>query len=362
MHIGIPKERKADEYRVALTPFDVKKLIESGHTVVVETGAGEGANLFDSIYEEVGALIADQKTVWQQDMIIKVKEPQLEEYKFFRDGQIVFSYLHLAANQPLTTALMKEGVTGIAFETFTEGSDPYDRATPLLDPMSEIAGRMAAQVGAHYLLRTNGGKGILMSDARVVVIGCGTAGRAAGIVADGMGATVGFIDLEGLPLERARTFIHNNLSHDKHYVVASTPENIADCMLTADVVIGCVHVPGAATNRLVTKDMIKMMEPGSVIVDVAIDQGGCFETSRPTTHADPVYTEFDVTHYCVANMPGTVPRTASSALSRHIIDYAKLIADHGIDGANRLDSSFSSGINVRGGQIVHPAVKKALNL
>lgn len=356
MHIGIPKEIKDSELRVALAPHDVFQLTNRGHEVVVERGAGDGAGYNDNDYLSNGARLGTQQEVWQQDIIIKVKEPQHSEYHFLLGGQTLFSYLHLAANKPLTHALVDYGVTAIGFETFTEDND-----TPMLDPMSEVAGEMAALVGANYLLASNGGKGKLMSDATVVVIGCGTAGRAAGTIARGMGATVVYLELEGLPLEQATTFAANANPSDGsglHFAVASTPQNIAKFVAEADIVIGCVHVPGEPTQRLVTAEMVKSMEVGSVIVDVAIDQGGCFETSRPTTHSNPTYTEHGVIHYCVANMPGAVARTASERLSQNIIEYALILADEGVHNACRVEPNFKSGINVMDGRIVHPALQR----
>jgi alanine dehydrogenase len=347
MFIGLPKEIKNEEHRVALTPTQVKYLVDAGHCVAVGYSAGRDAGYSDTDYAAAGAHVVANDVVWNHELIVKVKEPLPEEY--IKRDQIIFSYLHLAANRELTETLMKRNATGIAFETILD----EDGRTPVLDPMSVIAGDLAAYKAAEFLQHHNGGKGILMRDAHVVVLGCGTAGEAAAQIAAGMGAKVTIVELASR-LQHAKG-IAMWMNNNAHEAVESTPENIQRVIKDADAIIGCVHVPGAPTSRLITEDMVKYdIRPGSVLIDVAIDQGGCFETSRPTSHSDPTFVKHDVLHYCVPNMPGIVPMSASKQISDHIWPYLLKIIDDPM--------SIPTGVNVHRGKVVHPAVAKAHNL
>ena len=347
MFIGLPKEIKNQEHRVALTPSQVKKLVDDGHCVAVGYGAGSDAGYSDVDYASAGAHVVSNDIVWNHELIVKVKEPLPEEH--IKRDQIIFSYLHLAANQPLTTRLVEQNATAIAFETILD----EDGRTPVLDPMSVIAGDLAAYKAAEFLQFHNQGKGILMRDAHVVVLGCGTAGEAAGQIAAGMGAKVTFVEIaERLQYAKGIAMWMNNNAHE---AIESTPENIQEVIKTADAIIGCVHIPGAPTSRLVTEDMVKYdIKKGSVLIDVAIDQGGCFETSYPTNHTNPTFVKHDVVHYCVPNMPGIVPVSASESIAHHIWPYLLKIIDDPL--------SVPSGVNVHAGEIVHPAVAKAHSL
>lgn len=349
MFIGLPKEIKNEEHRVALTPNHVKQLVKAGHVVAVECGAGWNAGFTDQDYEDAGGYVSESRTVWNHDLIVKVKEPLPEEN--IRGSQIIFSYLHLAANRDLTERLVKSNATAIAFETILD----EDGCTPVLDPMSVIAGELAAYKAAEFLLHHNGGKGILMADARITVLGYGTAGEAAARVAAGMGAAINIVELESkLPHVNQEMSWLPKPAKEFHKSFPSTPEEIKHSINESDVVIGCVHVPGAPTARLVTEEMVKEMKPKTVLIDVAIDQGGCFETSSPTSHTNPTFVKHDVIHYCVPNMPGVVPITASREIADHIWPYLLEIIEDPL--------SVPSGVNVHGGKVVHPAVAKAHDL
>ena len=361
MIIGVPKEVKNNENRVAATPASVHEFIAHGHTVLVETGAGAGSGYPDAEYASEGAVIVPAaEGVWADaEMILKVKEPIGSEYPLMREGQVLFTYLHLAADEPLTRALIERGVQAIAYETVQLPS----RQLPLLTPMSEVAGRMSIQVGATYLQQTNGGKGILLGgvpgviEAEVVIIGGGVVGTNAAKVAIGMGANVTIIELN---VERLRYL--DDVLHGRVHTLASSRKNIANALEKADLVIGSVLIPGARAPKLVTAAMVDAMKPGSVMVDVAIDQGGCFETSRPTTHSDPTYMVNDVVHYCVTNMPGAVPRTGTQALTNVTTPYALAIADKGWVRALGDDAALALGANVINGQVVYGGVADTFGL
>lgn len=361
MKIGVPKEIKIHEYRVGLVPGSVHELARSGHEVVVETLAGAGIGCSDDDYRAAGAVIMPSaKAVFDAaECVVKVKEPQLVECAMLRPGQILFTYLHLAADRPQTEALMRSGAHAIAYETVIA----RDGSLPLLTPMSEVAGRMSVQVGATLLQKAAGGSGILIggvpgtAPARVLVIGGGVAGAAAAEIALGMRASVTILD-KSLP--RLRELDARFGGHVR--TLASTSDTIGREAAAADIVIGSVLVPGAAAPKLVTEEMISSMRAGSVVVDIAIDQGGCFATSRPTTHAEPTYTRHGVTHYCVTNMPGAVPRTSTFALNAATLPYLRLLADRGLDAALASDPGFAAGLNVSAGKVTHTAVAAALGL
>ena len=361
MRIGVPSEIKVHEYRVGLMPAAVRELIIGGHSVTVQSGAGLGVGCSDEDYRGAGAqILGDAAAVFAaSDMIVKVKEPQASECALLRPGQLLFTYLHLAADKAQAQALMKSGAVCIAYETVTSP----DGSLPLLVPMSEVAGRMSIQVGAYYLQKAQGGRGVLLGGvagippAKVVVIGGGVAGTHAVEMAHGLRAEVTVID-RSLPRLRA-------LDVQFHGVVLtlySTAESIERAVTEADLVIGAVLVPGAAAPKLVTEAMIKRMRPGSVVVDIAIDQGGCFATSRPTTHADPVYVVHGVTHYCVTNMPGAVARSSAQALNNATLPYVKALADKGWKQALAADAGLQAGLNVVDGRVVHAAVARDLGL
>ncbi len=361
MIIGIPKEIKDNEYRVAQTPGGVEMLVQHGHRVLVQAGAGEGSGFSDEEYRRAGAeILPDAASVWNQaEMIIKVKEPLPQEYPFLRPGLILFTYLHLAAEERLTRELMERQVAAVAYETV----ELDDGRLPLLIPMSEVAGRMAVQVGAYYLEKPQGGRGKLLSGipgvrpADVVIIGGGTVGINAAQIALGMGAHVIIIDKNLDRLRYLDEVLHGNLT-----TLASNPRNIADSVRVADLVIGAVLIPGARAPRLVTRELVRQMKPGSVIVDVAVDQGGCVETIRPTTHSNPVYVVDGVIHYGVTNMPGAVPRTSTYGLSNATLPYALLLADLGFEEAVSRNKALARGVNVYKGRITHPAVAEAFGL
>ena len=361
MRIGVPKEIKVHEYRVGLMPPSVRELVQAGHAVTVQTGAGDGVGCSDEDYRKAGAQIApDAAAVFSgSDLVVKVKEPQLNECAMLRPGQVLFTYLHLAADLKQTEALMKSGAVAIAYETVTA----RDGSLPLLVPMSEVAGRMSVQVGAFYLQKAQGGRGVLLGGVagiptgKVVIIGGGVAGTAAVEMAHGLRAEVTVID-RSLPRLRALDVQF----HGAVQTIFSTAESIERAVSESDLVIGAVLVPGAAAPKLVTEAMIKRMRPGSVVVDIAIDQGGCFETSRPTTHADPVYVLHGVTHYCVTNMPGAVARSSALALNNATLPYVKALADKGWQQALADDPGLKAGLNVVNGQVVHAAVAKDLGL
>lgn len=360
MKIGIPKEVKKDENRVSLPPAGVAELVKHGHDVFVETQAGIGSGFTNSDYEAVGATILDTAdATWNgADLVIKVKEPQAGEYTFLRADLILFTYLHLAAAEDLTHAMLKSGVTGIAYETV---EDKVGRL-PLLEPMSEVAGRMASQVVAHYLEKHAGGRGVLMggvpgvNPAHVVVLGGGTVGTNAAKVALGMGAQVTLLDIN---LERLRYL--DDVMHGNFQTLYSSGENIRQAVNSADAVIGSVLITGARAPKLVTRAMLGDMRNGSVIVDVAVDQGGCVETTHPTTHSDPTYFVDDVLHYGVANMPGAVPRTSSMALSNATLRYILRLADNGLEALHS-DAGFMKGLNTYQGKLTYKGVSDAFDL
>jgi alanine dehydrogenase len=360
MRIGVAKEIKPDEYRVALTPAGARELRQHGHDVVVETGAGAGSAFPDADYEAVGARLAPVEEVWETaDLVLKVKEPLPEEYPRLRDGQVLFTYLHLAADKRLTEALIESGAICIAYETVeTERGE-----LPLLAPMSEVAGRLAAQAGAYFLEKPLGGRGLLLggvagvAPGRVVVIGGGMVGYNSAIVALGLGAQVRILDKS---IDRLR-YLEQILSGRVELVMSSRLE-IEYSIVDADVVIGAVLVPGARAPKLVSREMIREMKEGAVVCDVSIDQGGCFETSKPTTHSDPVYVVDGVTHYCVANMPGAVPITSTFALTNVTLPFVELIADLGVREAIAQNVMLARGVNVIDGKLTYEAVAAAHGL
>jgi alanine dehydrogenase len=360
MRIGVPKEIKPQEYRVALTPAGARELAQEGHEVLVETGAGIGSAFDDEAYERAGASIASVDDVWaRSDLVLKVKEPIAQEYSRLREDLALFTYLHIAADEPLTRALVDSGVTAIAYETVET-----DRgALPLLAPMSEIAGRLAPQAGAHHLEKPKGGRGVLLGGVagvvpgRVVVIGGGMVGYNAAVIALGMGARVTILERS---VERMRHL--EQILSGRVTLLMSSSLQIEESIKDADLVIGAVLIPGALAPKLITRDMLRSMKEASVLVDVAIDQGGCAETSRPTTHDDPVYTVEGVIHYCVANMPGAVPITSTRALTNVTLPYVEEIAEYGVAGAMRQDRELARGVNVIGGRITYEAVAEAHGL
>ncbi|MEK6283073.1 MAG: alanine dehydrogenase [Acidobacteriota bacterium] len=361
MIVGLPKEIKDNEYRVGLTPAGVRALTDAGHPVIVERSAGEGSGFEDGLYQKAGAeIINSADDVWAKaEMIVKVKEPIAPEYPRMREGQLLFTYLHLAPDEKLTQELLKRKVTGIAYETITDRRG----GLPLLTPMSEVAGRMAIQVGAHFLEKMSGGRGILLGGvpgvpaARVVIIGGGVVGTNAAKIAVGMGAYVTIIDNN---LERLREL--DDIFLSKISTLASSAYMIHDAISTADLIIGAVLVPGAAAPMLVTKNMLKDVPNGAVIVDVAVDQGGCIETTHPTTHSSPTYYVEGVLHYCVANMPGAVPRTSTFALTNATLPYAVKLANRGFFEAIRTDPGLKEGVNTYAGHCTYAAVAAAQGL
>jgi alanine dehydrogenase len=359
MRIGVPNEIKVHEYRVGLVPAAVRELADAGHEVLVQTGAAAGIGFSDSDYQRVGARIAAnaEEVFTAADMIVKVKEPQPQECAMLRKGQVLFTYLHLAPDPRQTEALVKSGATCIAYETVTAP----DGSLPLLTPMSEVAGRMSVQVGAYCLQKANGGRGMLLggvpgvAPAKVVVLGGGVSGTNAAEMAVGMRADVTVVDRSVRRLRELSALFGAMLRTEY-----STQEHIDALVIDADLVIGAVLIAGAAAPKLVTRDMVKRMRPGSVLVDISIDQGGCFETSKPTTHADPTYVVDDVIHYCVANMPGAVPRTSTFALNNATLPFARKLADLGWQRALRADPHLANGLNVHEGQITNAAVARDL--
>jgi alanine dehydrogenase len=359
MRIGVVRETKIDENRVALTPTGAHALVEDGHDVFVEAGAGLGSKIADSEYAKAGAkLVEDAGDVWgNADVIVKVKEPQEAEFGYLREGLTLFTYLHLAAYPKVAQALQGSGTTAIAYETV----QMPDRSLPLLAPMSEVAGRMAVQVGARFLEKYQGGRGILLGgvpgveQGKVVIVGAGVAGSNAAQIAHGMGAEVTIFDLSPVPLREI----------DKQYrgsvkTHVASPLAIREAAMEADLVIGAVLLPGARAPRLLNAVDVKGMKSGSVMVDISIDQGGCFETSRETKHSDPTYVIDDVVHYAVGNIPSAVPRTSTYALTNVTAPYLRLIANHGIDEAMEKRAELGGGLNVRGGQIVHEIIATQL--
>jgi alanine dehydrogenase len=356
MIIGVPKEIKTQEYRVALLPSGAYQLIKRGHTVVVERGAGAGAGYPDAQYEQAGAKLVEThaEVFGQAELIVKVKEPLPEEYGLLRPGQLLFTYLHLAAGRKLTEALVNSKATCIAYETIE-----VNRRLPLLEPMSEIAGRMSVLVGGYFLAKHFGGSGVLLGGVpgvlpgKVVVLGGGASGINAARMAQGLGADVTILEVD---LERMR-FLDITL-HTAH-TLYSSEAHLMDLLPDVDLLIGAVLVPGARAPKLINREMLRRMRPGSVLVDIAIDQGGCAETSRPTTHDHPVYVEEGVTHYCVANMPGAYARTATQALTNVTYRYIETLADHGLAEACNRHPALVGGINVMGGKVTHKAVAEA---
>jgi alanine dehydrogenase len=360
VRIGVAKEIKTDEYRVALTPAGARELVQRGHEVVVETGAGDGSSFPDQAYEAAGARIASVDDVWADaELLLKVKEPIAEEYGRLREGLVLFTYLHIAADEPLTRALVDSGIAAVAYETVETDA----RALPLLAPMSEIAGRLAAQAGAYFLEKPLGGRGLLLggvpgvAPGRVVVIGGGIVGYNAAVIALGLGANVTILERS---IDRMR-HLDEILSGRVSLVMSSTLQ-IEESVQDTDVVIGAVLIPGALAPKLITREMVRGMKEGAVFADVAIDQGGCSETSRATTHSEPVYTVDGVTHYCVANMPGAVPITSTKALTNATLPYVEAIADQGLADAVARDHSLARGVNVLDGKVTYEAVAEAHDL
>src|SRR6266403_1513349 len=359
MIIGVPKEIKEQEQRVALLPSAVNQLTRHSHSVLVEKNAGTGSGYPDETYAKAGAEIVDQaKDVFARaDMIVKVKEPLVAEFPLLRKGQILFTYLHLAASKSLTEALLKSGVTAVAYETIQ-----INHRLPLLEPMSEIAGRMSAVMGANFLAKYNGGSGVLLGGVpgvlpgRVVVVGGGTSGVNAARMATGLGADVTILDVD---LERLRLL---DLAMSVANTLYSSEANLQELMPDCDLLIGAVLLPGAKAPKLITRAMLRKMKRGSVLVDISIDQGGCAETSRPTTHLDPVYVEEGITHYCVANMPAAYARTATQALTNVTYRYVELLADLGLEGACKKQPALIGGINMRDGRLTCRAVAEAHGL
>ncbi len=361
MIVGLPKEIKDNEYRVGLVPAGVRALTDAGHRVLVERGAGEGSGFEDSLYQRAGATILDSADdVWAEaEMIVKVKEPIEPEYGRMREGQILFTYLHLAPDRELTRQLLERRVTGIAYETITDRHGHL----PLLTPMSEVAGRMSVQIGAHYLEKMGGGRGVLLGGvpgvpaARVVILGGGVVGTNAAKIAVGMGAQVTIIDKD---LDRLREL--DDIFLSRITTLASNSYSIHEAISHADLIIGAVLIPGAAAPKLVTRAMLKDVPNGAVIIDVSVDQGGCIETTHPTTHSDPTYYVEGVLHYCVANMPGAVPRTSTFALTNATLPYALKLANLGFLEAIAEDAGLRAGVNTYAGHITYQAVAESQGL
>lgn len=362
MLIGVPKEIKTLEHRVGLVPSSVKEFVSNGHEVLVETGAGKGINFTDEIYEQAGAKIAGsaQEVFEKAEMIIKVKEPQPVECKMLREDQVLFTYLHLAADPEQTKGLIDSGCVAIAYETVT-GAD--GRSLPLLEPMSEIAGRLSVQVGAYNLQKHQGGTGRLIGGvpgvkpAKVLIIGGGVAGFHAAQMATGLGANVTILEKSNPRMRFLDEYFHGRAN-----IVYSNIETLERFAQTSDLVIGAVLIPGASAPQLITKKMLPEMTPGTVLVDIAIDQGGCFETSKPTTHDKPTYVVDNVVHYCVANMPGAVPLTSALALNHSVLPYALELANKGWKAALIADPNFRNGLNVCEGEVTHQGVAESLDL
>jgi len=360
VRIGVAKEIKSDEYRVALTPAGARELVQHGHDVLVERGAGDGSSMPDSDYERAGAKIGSVDEVWESaELLLKVKEPIEPEYARLRDDLVLFTYLHIAADEPLTRALVESGIKAVAYETV----ETDDRRLPLLAPMSEIAGRLAAQAGAYFLEKPLGGRGLLLGGVpgvqpgKVLVLGGGVVGYNAAVIAIGLGAQVTILDRS---IDRMR-YLDEILSGRVSTVMSSTMQ-IESMIGDADLVIGAVLVPGARAPKLVTREMLGGMKKGAVIVDVAIDQGGCIETAHATTHSDPVYEVDGIIHYCVANMPGGVPITSTKALTNATLPYVEAIAEHGLADAVARDRALAKGVNVLEGRITYEPVAEAHGL
>jgi alanine dehydrogenase len=360
LRIGVAKEVKTDEYRVALTPAGARELVQKGHDVLVETTAGDGSSFGDVDYERAGARIASPDDVWaESELLLKVKEPIEPEYARLREGLVLFTYLHVAADEALTRALADSGIAAVAYETV----ETDDRRLPLLAPMSEIAGRLASQAGAYFLEKPLGGRGLLLggvpgvAPGRVVVLGGGIVGYNAAIIALGLGAQVAILERS---IDRMRHL--DEVLSGRVSLIMSSSLQVEESIAEADLVIGAVLIPGARAPKLVTRAMLSEMKPGAVVVDVAIDQGGCIETARPTTHSDPVYEVDGIVHYCVANMPGGVPITSTKALTNATLPYVEAIADHGLAEAVARDRSLARGVNVLDGKITYEAVAEAHGL
>jgi alanine dehydrogenase len=351
MRIGVAKEVKPDEYRVALTPAGALELINHGHEVVIEQGAGDGSAFPDETYTRVGAQIVSVDDVWEQsELVLKVKEPIEPEYARLREGLILFTYLHIAADEPLTRALVDSGITAIAYETVEVG-----RTLPLLAPMSEVAGRLASQAGAYFLEKPMGGRGLLLGG--VPGVAPGKVGYNAAVIALGLGAQVTILERS---IDRMRHL--EEVLSGRVTLLMSSSLQVASSVEDADLVIGAVLIPGAVAPKLLTREMISAMKSGSVVVDVAIDQGGCFETSHATTHADPVYVVDEVTHYCVANMPGAVPITSTKSLTNATLPYVEALANNGVRAAVAADRALAKGVNVIDGKLTYEAVAEAHGL
>jgi alanine dehydrogenase len=361
MLIGVPKEIKTEENRVAVTPTGVAALVSRGHKVLVEKGAGSGSGLSDRAYQNCGATIIDSaQEIWNEsELIMKVKEPQPSEFVLLRQGMILFTYLHLAANETVTRVLLEKKVTGIAYETIQLD----DGSLPLLTPMSEIAGRLSIQVGAWCLQAENGGRGILLGGAsgvrpgKVVILGAGIAGGAACQVAAGMGAYVSILDINPSKLRYIHDILGGHLT-----TLMSNRANVEEELTEADLVIGSVLIPGAKAPKLITRSLVKRMKPGSAIVDISIDQGGCAETSRPTTHREPIYVEEEIVHYCVTNMPAIVPNTSTYALTNSTLSYGLELANRGFPQALARNRALAKGLNTFDGNVTHEGVATAFNL
>jgi len=360
MKVGVVKEIKADEYRVALTPAGARELVQRGHDVLVERGAGDGSSFPDDAYTALGATLGSADEVWgDADLLLKVKEPLPEEYPLLREGLVLFTYLHLAASEELTRALAESGAACVAYETV----ETDNRALPLLAPMSEIAGRLAAQAGASFLEKPLGGRGLLLAGVpgvapgRVLVIGGGIVGYNAAVIALGLGANVTILERS---IDRMRHL--DEILSGRVSLVMSSSLQVEESIVEADVVIGAVLIPGAIAPKLVTREMVSAMKDGAVLCDVAIDQGGCAETSHPTTHSDPVYVVDSVTHYCVANMPGAVPVTSTKALTNVTLPFVEEIANYGLAEAVARDHALARGVNVLDGKVTYEAVAEAHNL
>jgi alanine dehydrogenase len=361
MKVGVPRELKDNEYRVAITPAGVRELVVNGHRVLIERSAGIGSSISDEEFERAGGtIVEDADTVFaDSDLVLKVKEPVPEEFHRLREGLVLFTYLHLAASEAVTRALIDSKTAAVAYETV----EPEDHTLPLLAPMSEVAGRMAPQVGANYLEREHGGRGILLGGvsgvrpAKVVVIGAGMAGMNAAWIAQGMEAEVVVLDRN---INKLREI--DRIHQGRILTLASNRLSVEETVASADLVIGAVLVPGALAPKVVTEDVIKEMRPGSVIVDISIDQGGCFETSRMTTHSDPTYLVSDVVHYCVGNMPGAVPHTSTYALTNATLPYVVELANRGLADAVASDPALAKGVNVYAGAIVYEPVAEAHGL
>ena len=359
MRIGVPKEIKVHEYRVGLTPASVVELTSAGHEVIIESDAGAGIGFEDEQYLSAGATVGEVEDVFTSELVVKVKEPQLGECERFSEGQMLFTYLHLAADRPQAQALMRSGVTAIAYETVTAAAG----GLPLLTPMSEVAGRMSVQVGAYALQKASGGRGTLLggvagvAPGKVVILGGGIAGSNAATMAVGMQADVTILDKS---VERM-TWLSNHFQGRAKVLMASD-QNVREQVLQADLVIGAVLIPGAAAPKLVSREMVRAMLDGAAMVDISIDQGGCFETSRPTTHDAPTYMEEGVVHYCVTNMPGAVARTSTIALNNVTLPYVRALADLGWQGAFAANRHFAEGLNVHQGKIRHGSVATALGM